>query len=363
MVQNDSIMRQKIMVFIQIIGLYFLLLPVWGYSQSSKLFAVDDLLEITLKGDVADLMKDRGEETKYHPFKLSYKDVNNIMVEITLEIKVRGHFRKLKQNCNYPPLLLNFSEETSKGSIFSEQDKVKLVTPCKDEKYVVREYLVYKMYNQITPKSFKARLVKFNFESDDPKAKDMEPLYGILLEQEDQMAKRNNAVSLETQLVKPQQTLREDFLNMAVFEYLIGNTDWSVQYRQNVKLIAKDSTSITSTVPYDFDHGGIIAAPYALPAPELELGTTRERRYRGYCMNDMKQFDSVLSIYNQHKEDLYKVYTENSLLEESYKKSTVKYLDEFYAIINDKDKIKKAFGYPCDKKGTGNVVIKGLKED
>lgn len=356
-------MRYNIKIFFQIVGLYFLLLPFWGYSQSSELFGSDELLEITLNGDVTGLMKDRGEDPKYHLFKLSYKDATNRSVEIPLQIKVRGHFRKLKQNCNYPPLLLNFSGESTKGSIFSEQDKVKLVTPCKDEKYVVREYLVYKMYNLITPKSFKARLVKFNFESTDPKAKDMEPLYGILLEEEDQMAKRNNAVSLETQLIKPQQTQREDFLNMAVFEYLIGNTDWSVQYRQNVKLIAKDSTSITSTVPYDFDHAGIIAAPYAHPAPELELGSTRERRYRGYCINDMKQFDGVLSIYNQNKEDLYKVYTENSLLEESYKKSTLKYLDEFYKTINDPKSLKSEFQYPCQSDGTGNVVIQGLKKN
>ena len=26
-------------------------------------------------------------------------------------------------------------------------------------------------------------------------------------------------------------------------------------------------------------------------------------------------------------------------------------------------KLKKEFGYPCDKNGTGNVVIRGLKGD
>lgn len=357
-------MRKNVMIFFTLVEfLFFSGMMQMGFSQSSELFNDDKLLEMTLSGDVTGLMKDRGEDPKYHNFKLSYKDSNDNLIDVPVQIKARGHFRKMKQNCNYPPLLLNFSKETSINSIFSQQDKIKLVTPCRDEKYVVREYLVYKMYNLITPKSFKARLVKFDFASNDPKAKDIEPLYGILLEEEDQMAKRNNAVSVETQLVKPQQTQADDFLNMAVFEYLIGNTDWSVQYRQNVKLIAKDSVSITSTVPYDFDHAGIIGAPYALPAPELQLGSTRERRYRGYCIKDMKQFDGVLSIYNQHKDDLYKLYTENALLDEGFKKSTVKYLDEFYKTINDPKRLKSEFQYPCRVDGTGNVVIQGLKKN
>lgn len=358
-------MRHKLKIFIQIIGLYFLLLPGWGYSQSSKLFSNEELLEITLTGAVTDLMKDRGEDPTYHSFKLSYKDANNKAVEIPLQIKVRGHFRKLKQNCNYPPLLLNFSSETSANSIFAEQNKLKLVTPCKDEKYVVREYQVYKMYNLVTPKSFKARLVKFTLISHDPtaKKKEVESLYGILLEEEDQMAKRNNAIPIEDRLVKPQQTQYDDFLNMAMFEYLIGNTDWSVQYLQNVKLIASDSSAVPSTVPYDFDHAGIVGAPYASPAPELLLTSTRVRRYRGYCINDMKQFEDVISRYNQIKEQFYKVYTESPWLEEGYVKSTVRYLDDFFKTINDPKRLKNEFQYPCQADGTGNVVIQGLKKD
>lgn len=203
------------------------------FGQTSALFDSDNLLEISFSGNVNELMKDRGEDPQYHAFQLSYKDASNAQVEIPVQIKVRGHFRRMKSNCNYPPLLINFSSETKGNTIFSEQKKMKLVTPCREEKYVVREYLVYKLHNLTTSKSFRARLVKFTMNATEPKGKSIEPLYGILLEEEDQMAKRNNAVIVEGRMIKPGQTNREDFLNMAVFEYLIGNTDWSVQYYQN----------------------------------------------------------------------------------------------------------------------------------
>lgn len=341
----------------------FMLVSSFGHSQPFELFQNEELLEITLSGDVSDLMKDRGEEPHYHSFKLKYNDQAESDITLPVDIKARGHFRKLKQNCNYPPLLLKFSQESAAHSIFKDQDKLKLVTPCRDEKYVVREFLVYKMYNLVTPKSFRVRLVKFNFENTDPKSKGIEPLFGILLEEENQMAKRNNSLLVEGKLVRPQQTLTDDFLNMAVFEYLIGNTDWSVQYLQNVKLIAADSNAIPTTVPYDFDHSGIVGAPYAQPAPELLLSSTRERRFRGYCISDMSQFDEVLSKYNSLKNDLYKVYAENPLLEEGYIKSSVKYLDDFYKTINNPKKLKSEFQYPCREDGTGNVVIKGLKKN
>lgn len=330
-------------------------------AQPDQLFGLEDILELTISGDVGGLMKDRGNDPQYHSLTLSYKNADN-PVSIPVKIKVRGHFRKAKENCTYPPLLLNFSKETQ-NTLFEGQDKLKLVTPCRGDKYVVREYLVYKLYNQLTPRSFKVRLVKVTYEDPGSKSKKIEPLYGMLIEDEEQMAKRNNSVSVVGKLVRPDQTQRNDFLNMAVFEYMIGNTDWSVQYLQNVKLIASDSLSIPSTVPYDFDHAGIVGAPYALPAAELLMTSTRERRYRGYCIQDMSQFTDVIVRFNQKKDDFYKVYTSNTILEESYLKSTVKFLDDFYKTINDPKRLKNEFQYPCNPDGTGNVVIQGLKKN
>jgi hypothetical protein len=233
--------------------------------------------------------------------------------------------------------------------------------PCQGDEYVVREWMVYKLYELITAKSFKARLVSVEFE-DTKKSKTAAPFYGILLEDEQQMATRNRNVLLKNKL-QPQQTDPTCFLTMAVFEYCIGNTDWSVQYLQNIKLLAADSNSIPITVPYDFDHAGVVSAPYAKPAEELEMRSVLERRYRGYCVPDMKRFDSVVSLYNQLRPSIYYLYSNCSLLEAKYIKTTLAYFDEFYQTINDPVALQKEFSYPCDANKTGNVVIKGMKEN
>ena len=149
---------------------------------------------------------------------------------------------------------------------------------------------------------------------------------------------------------------------MAVFQYLIGNTDWSVRFLHNIKLIGGNENSILIPVPYDFDHSGIVYTNYALPAEELNLGSVRERRYRGYCLTDMREFDSTFKLFNDLKKEIYHLYESNLMLEKSYRKMTLQYLDEFYEIINDKKRSKQIFQYPCEPSGTGNVVIKGLSK-
>ncbi len=338
---------------------FFLLSSALG--QSDNLFDTDEVMELTLRGDLKTVFKDRGDDPQYHPATLHYQ-ADQKAINIPIQIKTRGHFRKMSSNCKYPPLLLNFAKLTNpKNSVFEGQDKVKLVTPCRGDQFVIHEYLVYKLYNLITPKSFKARLVKVIYQ-DTVKNNSSDPYYGILLEEEEQMAARNLSQSLEKYAVRPESTQKGDFLKMAVFQYMIGNTDWSVQFRQNIKLIAVDSTSLPTTVPYDFDHAGIVRAPYAKPAPELQMSSTLQRRYRGYCIPEMNQFTEVFEIFNQLKDDFYAIYDGNPLLSSAYQKQTLKFLDQFYETINDPKKAQKAFTYPCDRSGTGNIVIQGLKK-
>lgn len=337
-----------------------LMLPQTGVARQDSLFTSEEIFRIKLSGEIAELLRDRTGEPEYTPVSLTYSDAKGTEVNIPLKARQRGNFRRKRSNCKYPPLLLNFARKNTPNTIFDGQDKIKLVMPCKDDKYVLQEYYAYKIYNLVSPRSFRVRLVEVVLDDPSLKEKESSAFYGFLLEEEEQVAERNNMIPVKRMLLRPESMQREDFLNMAIFNYLIGNTDWSIQYRHNIKLIAEDSISLPVPVPYDFDHAGIVRAPYARPAEELELRSTLERRYRGYCMEDMKAFEAVVRKYDGIKEKLYAVYTSSPLLEERYVRKTLKYLDDFYATLQDPKKLEKELQYPCLKDGTGNMVIRGL---
>ena len=329
---------------------------------AQALFGSNEVLPLTISGNVKVLMKDRDKESKYHPFKLSYATSATRTDTIAVNIKTRGHFRKMSSNCTYPPLMLNFSKSAKTNTgIFHGNEKLKLVMPCRDDDYVIREWLLYQLYQLMTPQSFKARLVKVTLDNDGSR-KQEKPFFGIILEDENQMAKRNNAV-ITKRKTTPAQTDSSSFFRMAVFQYLICNTDWSIQYLQNIKLILPKNSGVPVAVPYDFDHAGLVDAPYAMPAEELHLSSIKERRYRGYCIQDMSAFNEVFKLYNKKKNEIYQLFASCEWLEERHKKTIASSLDEFYEVINNAEKAQKDFKYPCDKYGTGNVVIKGLRED
>jgi len=187
----------------------------------------------------------------------------------------------------------------------------------------------------------------------------IETHYCFLLEDEKQMAERNQCYVWKHRMLNMQNTNPEEFRKMAVFQYMIGNTDWGVPYLQNIVLITKDSITAPTTVPYDFDHAGIVDPPYAGPAPELELSSILERLYRGYCETDMKNFASTFELFNKLKPDFYNVYTSCPLLTTKYIKFIKRYLNDFYNTINNKRLIDSEFGKPC--RTDVRVEIKGLK--
>lgn len=338
----------------------FFMIGHYCLAQNEGLFDGEEILEITLEGDVRALFSNTKGEPQYFGFLLAYSDgLGNH--QLPLRVRTRGHFRREMNICDYPPLLLNFAKENTVNTIFSDQDKIKLVMPCRGEKYVMREYLTYKIYNQLTPNSFKVRLVRVTVLDQPGSGKSYDSFLGFLIEEEEQMAQRVQMTSLDKDLVHPEAIPKDDFLRMAVFQYLIGNTDWSVQYRQNIKLIHSAESNRLIAVPYDFDHAGIVRAPYAKPAPELKLATITDRRYRGYCIEDMQSFEKTFEEFKSKKEAIYTIYSESELVDEKYTKSTLKFLVGFYSTLSNPKRAKFDFQYPCLADGTGNVVIKGLK--
>jgi hypothetical protein len=182
---------------------------------------------------------------------------------------------------------INFSKKGTKNTLFKNQDKLKLVTPCKLDRDVIQEYLVYKMYNLITEKSLKARLVSISYFDTD-KNKRLFEKYSFFIEDEDHAAMRNNAIEIK-KVLTPFDLDSVVFRNMAFFQYMIGNKDWFVTSRKNIVLMQPaDSSGAPFAVPYDFDFAGFVDADYTRPAGVPRELLEDRRVFKGICYTRVK---------------------------------------------------------------------------
>jgi len=95
----------------------------------------------------------------------------------------------------------------------------------------------------------------------------------------------------------------------------------------------------------------------------LKMTSVRQRRYRGYCITNMEHFHKAFIPFNELKDEIYQLYQTSPYLENSYIKSTLRYLNEFYQVINNPKLAEFELQYPCLADGTGDVVIRGLKKN
>jgi hypothetical protein len=327
-------------------------------AQENPLFVDESLLKFTITMDVRAVLKDRGEESSYHPAVISYNDNAGTEVNEVLKLRVRGNRRRDPTVCKFPPLLLNFRRSTVENTIFGKVNKVKMVTHCLNDDYVLREYLIYKLYNIITDKSFRVRLCLITYKDSEGK-KDSENYYAFLIEDDDIMAERNGGTMVSEKLMfRMDRTEPLSMAKLAMFQYMIGNTDWSVPYRHNIEMISVGSDFIA--VPFDFDYCGMVNTPYAQPPPELGISSVRQRLFRGYRFTD-EIYSEVIKYFNTHKREIYGVYLTNEMLDKSSKKTSVKYLDSFYQVLNNKKKFNREIIRAGESNQKHIISIKGLE--
>lgn len=333
-----------------LIAIALFLVSLQGFTQkepkdSTKvklgpLFKKEDMLELNLTTNFSSLMKDRkNAKQPYRWAKLEYNRKKKGGIALNIRVKVRGNFRRSPSNCTFPPLLLNIPSKKDKNTIFERQNLLKLVTHCQNEEYIFQEYLVYKMYNLLTDDSFDARLARVTYQ-DSAGKRETETRFAFLLEDETFLAKRNKAKNMYRKQIPMYLIDSVSMATVAVFEYMIGNSDWSVPYLHNIKLL--DKTTYITAVPYDFDHSGIIEAKYARPPQALNLYSVRERIYRGITYSTAV-YQQVFDNFRRVKPQIYALYENNPQLEKGYIKRTINYLDEFYKTIDNPKSIKEVF--------------------
>jgi hypothetical protein len=201
----------------------------------------------------------------------------------------------------------------------------------KYDDFILREYLVYKLYNVLTDSSYKVRLLRVNYIDTEKKRK---PLiqYGIFIEPKSLLASRNHSVEVESMNLTQNHIQPEVMDRVAIFNYMVGNTDWSVPNLHNVKVLSKlkyDNSNLGMIVPYDFDYSGLVNADYAVPFEGLGLKSVLERRYVGICRSE-ETFIQAVQEFKDKKDEFYRVINEFPLLKERTKKEMIGYLDSFF---------------------------------
>ncbi|MCI4670561.1 MAG: hypothetical protein MRZ79_20670 [Bacteroidia bacterium] len=325
--------------------------PDLNISPEEDLFGSDEPLKVSIKGDFKMLFKDRTDKREYLPFQISYED-KGITRTQKMKIMVRGNFRRSR--CEFPPMKLNFSKKESKGTIFEGYNKVKMVVPCHMESpkftnYLHLEYLTYKGYNAITDTSYKVRLVETTFIDEGGKY-DTFSSWTFIIEPTSELGFRIKAQELEKMKLHPNNTHRLQATRLAMYEYMIGNTDWSIGGLHNIKLMEPVEGGIPVAVPYDFDFSGIISTPYATPDPTLGIRTVRDRLYRGFCQSEILT-NKVIDQFKISKDSMINLYLDYPYLDEKQKKNSVNYLNSFFKTIENPKVAKRIFLKGCRTAG------------
>jgi hypothetical protein len=315
----------------------------------ARLFDAPEPLTLTLTADFGAIGKNRGNDKPNHPAVLSYVTPGGDSVSLDVQLHTRGHFRL--NTCQYPPLKVVFDREQVAHSVFAHQgSSLKLIVQCRGGKsyanYLLEEYLIYRVYNLLTERSFRARLARVRYV--DAKGKhEPETRWAFFLEDDDRMAKRNDTEVFSQKGVYQSDL---DFHQMglaAVFQYMIGNTDFAVSVLHNIVLI-RDTAGVVYPVPYDFDWSGVIWTPYAQPDSRLGIRTVRDRIFRGTCRSPQEL--AVLFVpFNQQKDAIYALYRgmEAEGLEHKRVEQALDYYEDFYKTINDAGRTRREFIQGC----------------
>jgi hypothetical protein len=320
-------------------------------AEARRLFQETDPLSFTLTADFKAVGKDRQPgRQKSFPAVVETTGDDGQPRSIPITLRTRGHARLIR-NCGFVPLRLEFPREEAKGTPFDGHGTLKLGTHCHGSKEyeqgALREYLAYRIFNLLTPRSFRVRLARATYVDSRTK-REIATRYGMFLESERDLARRLEGRIADLPRTVFRQLDREALLWMMLFEYMIGNTDLSVYVQHNVRLVQNQAGRV-HPIPYDFDYAGLVNAPYAVPARGLNLKTVLERAYLGPCPTT-EELTALMAGFRDKKTGIMSLIDSIEGFQAGTRRELKAYLEEFFAIAEKPRDAKRVFIDGCTKR-------------
>ena len=328
--------------------LLWLLLALVSPLYAGSLFEDDFPLEIEVTGPLWSLIENK-KESKEWPFQIRTESQ-----ELDFLLRARGNSRM--RVCDFPPLRFNFKNTDTSSTVFEGQEKLKLVTRCRknesSEDDVLEEYAAYRIFGLLSDVSFRVRLVHIAYKDTEDRIKEKyRTSYGFLIEPEDQLASRVGGSLSEIPAVSLKKLDKHQAALIYIYQYLIGNTDWSFVASDdtescchNVILIKIGSQQFP--VPFDFDLAGVVNASYARPDQSLKIEKVWQRLYRGFC-TEPDVLKTALTSITSRQDEVLDVIAGLPALTEKEKAKKKKYLEGFFRKAADEDRIIKSFEKSC----------------
>lgn len=324
-------------------------------ANATALFSSDDLVEIAISGPIDVLKRERSDEEELDGT-VSWTERDGRNVEVAVKLRARGNYRRRRDTCQFPPIRLNFKTSELDGTLFDGQDKVKLVTHCRDnssryQQPVLREWLTYRMFNLMTDLSYRVRLLRITYRDSDGK-RDDHTAYGFVIEPKELLAERTGLSIVEIERTSLSD-LAPEYTNLtSIFQLMIGNTDFSPLAGaegetccHNVNLFGGGDKPLYP-VPYDFDMSGMIDAPYASPNPRFNLRSVKQRLYRGRCVNNA-ELPETIQTFQDKRDALYALVLNDQYMHARSRRSMQKYLDSFFKLIDNPKTIDRKIIRAC----------------
>lgn len=300
---------------------------------------MDGLLEIRLTTDLGQLIKKRTAE-EYQPAHIQFVCPSGQVVDGPLEVKARGKTRK--EICSHPPIKVKWKKKALDSLGFSRFNEMKVVWQCKPgrlyEQTLLKEYMVYRMNNLVTPYSYRVKLARITLTDARDSSRQFVK-YGFFLEDDEQLALRLNGKLVDEPVKTAGRFSREEMLRFFVFQYMVSNTDWSFGNLHNVRVLQLE-TGRTIPIGYDYDYSGVVAAIYAVPHESLPIKSVRERYYKGIdCKGS--EIQELNDFFLTKKEAIMAYCEQFPLLDNADRKDVVHYMGAFFDMLESRTGLKQ----------------------
>ena len=308
-----------------------------------------DPLEVVIETDIKKLRSSSGPETQWQNGIFKIMKNNAAVFEQKVQVAARGNMRK--KTCHFPPVKIRFYEHKLENDSLEDVNELKLVVACRntndDDQLVLKEWLAYKLYNLLTEESFRVKEASVRFITPGKKKGGMVST-AFFIESEQELASRLGGRPIKPRIISPRGLDTVAYDRMCLFQYMIGNTDWSTYTRHNIKTIGFKGRAAIA-IPYDFDYSGLVSADYAIPSPDLPIKVVQERYYLGFCRSAASYSDRFKEFLAQ-KEAILAVCQQAPRIEKANRRQMHDYLKEFFDILEEPRRAKVQILENCDKR-------------